>query len=266
MPYPVIDPLKLHVLPLAQRRNLLTLVDETYRSLKVELRSDPAIRQQIECLAKIMLAARQRRAAIMLTYGEQLNKNGVGPLLNRLIKAGGAIGQAAGHDARIFAASVDRLEGGVHVSIGCAIMSPQIFEKLFSAANGIRASEGRELLGGHCLVIVDLQDGGGWGWSRGDPSSTNPAYYLRFCKSFYRMVGTLDYIRYNNRVFLVHLLHTLSVTATADTGLRIDLPDQTQLLSGARADSDVVEATQHRRTDDGVGEESAIAAHAGRTH
>ena len=82
-------------------------------------------------------------------------------------------------------------------------MSPQVFEKAFSAANNIRAAEGRPLLTDHYLAIVDLQDGGGWDWSRGEPPSTNPAYYLRFCKSFYRMGGTLDYIRCDNRVFLV---------------------------------------------------------------
>ena len=90
-------------------------------------------------------------------------------------------------------------------------MSPQVFEKAFSAANGIRASEGRELLSGHHLVIVDLQDGGGWDWSQGEPPSTNPAYYLRFCKSFYRMGGTLDYIRCDNREFLTYLLRTLGL-------------------------------------------------------
>ena len=59
-------------------------------------------------------------------------------IVNHPMYHGGAIGRAAGHDARVFAASVDRLEGGVHVSIGSAIMSPQVFEKAFSAANGIR--------------------------------------------------------------------------------------------------------------------------------
>jgi hypothetical protein len=119
---------------------------------------------------------------------------------------GAAIGRAAATDVRIFTASVDRLEGGVHMSVGSAIMSPQVFEKALSAANNLRASEGRNFLSDHFLVIVDLQDGGGWDWSQGEPPSTNPAYYLRFCKSFYRMGGTLDYIRCDNRAFLAGLL------------------------------------------------------------
>lgn len=132
-------------------------------------------------------------------------------ITNHPMYHGGAIGRAAATDARIFTASVDRLEGGVHVSVGSAIMSPQVFEKAFSAANNIRESEGRPFLDGHCLAIVDLQDGGGWDWSQGEPPSTNPAYYLRFCKSFYRMGGELDYIRCDNRVFLAHLLRRLGV-------------------------------------------------------
>jgi len=119
---------------------------------------------------------------------------------------GGAIGRAAATDVRIFTASVDRLEGGVYTSVGSAIMSPQVFEKALSAANNLRASEGRSFLANHYLAIVDLQDGGGWDWSQGEPPSTNPAYYLRFCKSFYRMGGMLDYIRCDNRAFLKHLI------------------------------------------------------------
>lgn len=367
MPYPAIDPLKLRVFPLAQRRNLLHLADETAKAASAPSPSDPEVCRQIDQLAEKMLAARDRKAAIMFTYGAHLIKNGAGPLLNRLIEAGlathlatqgagiihdwefslqghsgesvrenapagtfgawdetgrylnlavltgaaeglglgesvgqmieedridlpspaelrrhiacdptnlltaaradllwtmetfglsegslpirhpfkfcsvpacafrhrvsftvhpgigydiiinhpmyhgGAMGRAAARDARVFAASVDQLEGGVHVSIGCAIMSPQVFEKAFSAANGLRASEGRNLLNNHHLAIVDLQDGGGWDWSRGEPPSTNPAYYLRFCKSFYRMGGTLDYVRCDNRAFLTHLLRRLGI-------------------------------------------------------
>jgi len=133
-------------------------------------------------------------------------------IVNHPLYHGGAIGRAATTDVRVFAASVDRLEGGgVYASIGCAIMSPQVFEKAFSAANNVRAAEGRPLITDHNIAIVDLQDGGGWDWSKGEPPSTNPAYYLRFCKSFYRMGGTLDYVRCDNRVFLAELLRQLGI-------------------------------------------------------
>lgn len=132
-------------------------------------------------------------------------------IVNHPLYHGGAVGRSAETDVRIFAQSVDGLDGGVSMSVGCAIMSPQIFEKAFSAANNLRKADGRPLLSEHHLAIVDLQDGGGWDWSQGEPPSTHSAYYLRFCKSFYRMGGTLDYIRCDNRVFLAELLRQLKI-------------------------------------------------------
>jgi len=367
MSYPALDPQRLRVFPLAQRRNLLDAAREMAQSAAADPPGDSAVDAQIESLAQRMLSARDRGAAIIFAYGAHLIKNGAGPLLNALIDAGlvthlatqgagiihdwefafqgssgesvrenapagtfgswdetgrwlnlaalvgaaeglglgeavgrmivedrlvlpsaaqlcdeiaadpahplaaakadllwtinahrlptgvlrvehpykncsvpaaayrrrvpftvhpgigydiivnhplyhgGAIGRAATTDVRIYAASVDRLDGGVYVSIGSAIMSPQVFEKAFSAANNIRVAEGRDLLTSHYLAIVDLQDGGGWDWSRGEPPAENPAYYLRFCKSFYRMGGTLDYIRCDNRVFLAELLRRVGI-------------------------------------------------------
>ena len=155
-------------------------------------------------------AAYRRRVAFTVHPGI-----GYDIIVNHPLFHGGAIGRAAATDARIFAASVDRLDGGVHVSIGSAIMSPQIFEKAFSAANNVRNTEGRPPLSEHYLAIVDLQDGGGWDWTRGEPPKTNPAYYLRFCKSFYRMGGKLDYIRCDNRVFLAQLLRCAGIEPAA---------------------------------------------------
>jgi hypothetical protein len=130
-------------------------------------------------------------------------------ITNHPLYHGAAIGRASATDVRIFTASVDRLQGGVSMSVGSAIMSPQVFEKAFSAANNLRVVQGRPLISDHYLAIVDLQDGGGWDWSKGEPPSSNPAYYLRFCKSFYRMGGTLDYVRCDNRAFLIQLLQRL---------------------------------------------------------
>jgi hypothetical protein len=154
----------------------------------------------------VLNATYQHRVALTVHPGI-----GYDIITNHPLYHGGAIGRAATTDARIFAASVDRLDGGVYMSVGSAIMSPQVFEKAFSAANNIRSTDGRPLLTDHYLAIVDLQDGGGWDWSHGEPPSTNPAYYLRFCKSFYRMGGTLDYLRCDNREFLVHLLQRLGI-------------------------------------------------------
>ena len=379
MPYPALDPMRLRVFPLAERRNLTDVAEEAANAAAAAPPDDPAVTAQIERLAERMLAARARGAAIMLTYGAHLIKNGAGPLLNALIDAGlvthlatqgagiihdwefafqgrssesvrenapagtfgcwdetgrwlnlaalvgvaeglgwgeavgrmiaedqlviptaehlraeiaadpahplaaakadllwaitahslptgvlrvehpfkrysvpaaahrrgtaftvhpgigydiivnhplfhgGAIGRASATDARIFAASVDRLDGGVYLSIGSAIMSPQVFEKAFSAVNNVRNAEGRAPLTSHHMTIVDLADGGGWDWTKGEPPKTNPAYYLRFCKTFHRMGGTLDYIRCDNRVFLAQLIRCLGISSDCGDSSRLSM-------------------------------------------
>jgi len=121
---------------------------------------------------------------------------------------GGGIGRAAVTDARIFARSVMDLSGGVYLSIGSAIMSPQVFEKAFSCANNVLRQEGSRI-DGHYIGVVDIQEGGDWDWTSGEPPKEHPAYYLRFCKSFYRMGGTVDYFCVDNRVFLSALVESL---------------------------------------------------------
>lgn len=88
MPYRAIDPRQLRVFPLAQRRNLLRIADEAAKAAALDQPSGPAVDEQISRLAKRILAAHKQGAAIMLTYGAHLIKNGAGPLLNRLIEAG----------------------------------------------------------------------------------------------------------------------------------------------------------------------------------
>jgi hypothetical protein len=122
---------------------------------------------------------------------------------------GGAIGRTSATDTRIFAHGVKNLSGGVYLSIGSAIMSPQVFEKAMSLANNLLKPQGKEVQGHH-MTVVDLQDSGGWDWTRGEPPKDSPAYYLRFCKTFARMGGTLDYICGDNRVVLANLVRSLN--------------------------------------------------------
>jgi len=62
---------------------------------------------------------------------------------------------------------------------------------------------------GHSIFVVDIQDGGNWDWSKGEPATDNPAYYLRFCKSFARMGGEMRYVQCDNVAFLHNLLERL---------------------------------------------------------
>jgi hypothetical protein len=119
---------------------------------------------------------------------------------------GAVIGRAAEMDYRLIAGSIEQLDGGVVLSVGSAIMAPQVFEKGVSAVNNLRLQQGRKILHDHTIYVVDIQDGGGWDWSRGEPPKDNPAYYLRFCKSFSRMGGTMNYAQCDNVSFLHHLL------------------------------------------------------------
>ena len=122
---------------------------------------------------------------------------------------GAVIGRAATVDFQQFAGAVEKLDGGVVLCIGSAIMGPQVFEKSLSCVNNLRLQQGRPIVQGHSIYVVDLQDGGDWDWSRGEPPRDNPAYYLRFCKSFARMGGTMRYVQCDNVVFLHNLFHAL---------------------------------------------------------
>ena len=123
--------------------------------------------------------------------------------------SGAAIGRAAELDFKLFAGAVDQLDGGVVLSIGSAIMAPQVFEKSLSCVHNIRFQQGRPPVRDFSIFVVDLQDGGNWDWSQGEPPKDNPAYYLRFCKSFSRMGGAMHYVQCDNLAFVHNLLHEL---------------------------------------------------------
>lgn len=122
---------------------------------------------------------------------------------------GAVIGRAAEIDFRYFGTAVESLDNGVVLSVGSAIMAPQVFEKSISCVNNIRLQESRAIVHGHTIYVVDIQDGGNWDWTKGEPPKDNPAYYLRFCKSFSRMGGAMHYMQIDNAAFLHNLYHLL---------------------------------------------------------
>ncbi|MCO6454721.1 MAG: hypothetical protein J5I93_05410 [Pirellulaceae bacterium] len=130
-------------------------------------------------------------------------------IANHPVFSGSALGRGAEWDFKLFGGSVDQLDGGVVLSIGSAIMGPQVFEKSLSCVNNLRLQSGRQVVRDHSIYVVDLQDGGNWDWTQGEPPKTNPAYYLRFCKSYSRMGGTMRYLQCDNAAFIHHLYHEL---------------------------------------------------------
>lgn len=124
------------------------------------------------------------------------------------ISCGAAVGRTAERDFLSFAHSVSVLDGGVYLSVGSAVMSPMIFEKAFAMAQNLSLQKGRKIER-HYILAVDLAKLD-WDWKKGEPPEDNPAYYLRFCKTFSRVGGTMRYLRLHNRDFLLALSKELN--------------------------------------------------------
>ena len=130
-------------------------------------------------------------------------------IYNHPMNHGAAIGRTALRDFLVFAKQVSNLDGGVYMSVGSAVMSPMIFEKSLSMAQNLSIQEGKHI-DNHFMLVVDLAKST-WDWSKaGEPPMDNPAYYLRYCKTFSRMGGTMRYLSADNRDFLISLYKELN--------------------------------------------------------
>ena len=122
---------------------------------------------------------------------------------------GAAVGRTAERDFLRFADSVAGLTDGVYMSVGSAVMSPMVFEKSLSMSQNLALQRG-ETIHGHRIFVVDLAEST-WDWNQsGEPPMDNPAYYLRYCKTFSRMGGQMSYTTADNRDFLLALYQELS--------------------------------------------------------
>ncbi len=130
-------------------------------------------------------------------------------IYNHPMNHGAAIGRTALRDFLVFAKQVGNLDGGVYMSVGSAVMSPMIFEKSLSMSQNLLIQEGKHV-DNHFMLVVDLAKST-WDWSgAGEPPMDNPAYYLRYCKTFSRMGGTMRYLSADNRDFLINLYGELN--------------------------------------------------------
>ncbi len=128
-------------------------------------------------------------------------------IYNHPMNYGPALGRTAERDFLTYAEAVSRIEGGVYLSIGSAVMSPMVFEKSLSMAQNIAIQRG-EHIDNHYILVCDLAEST-WDWRKGEPPEDNPAYYLRYNKSFSRMGGTMRYLQIDNRDLLLNLLQLL---------------------------------------------------------
>ena len=130
-------------------------------------------------------------------------------ITNHPMFKGSIVGRAAESDFELFCKEVEGLDQGSVLSIGSAIMGPQVFEKSLSCVHNVRRQEDRQNVTGHSIHVVDLQDGGKWDWTKGEPPKNSPAYYLRFCKSYSRMGGIMHYLQCDNATFIHQLYKRL---------------------------------------------------------
>ena len=128
-------------------------------------------------------------------------------IYNHEMNHGALLGRAAERDFLTFADGISRLDGGVYISIGSAVMSPMIFEKSLSMAQNVSIQSGNHI-DNHYMLIVDLAESD-WDWRNGEPPEDHPAYYMRYNKSFSRMGGEMRYLTADNRDFLSGLCRKL---------------------------------------------------------
>ena len=130
-------------------------------------------------------------------------------IYNHPMNHGALLGRTAERDFLTFAESVTRIDGGVYLSLGSAVMSPMVFEKSFSMAQNLAIQQGQHI-DGHYILVADLAKSN-WDWRKGEPPEDNPDYYLRHNKSFSRMGGQMRYLSLDNRDFLLALNQKLKI-------------------------------------------------------
>jgi hypothetical protein len=100
---------------------------------------------------------------------------------------GAALGQTSYQDFLIFTQEVTRLEGGVALSFGSAVMGPEVYLKALSMARNVAHQEGKEIrrftTGVFDLIALD-------GDTRKQAPKSDPRYYYRPWKTI--LVRTVD--------------------------------------------------------------------------
>jgi hypothetical protein len=89
---------------------------------------------------------------------------------------GAAWGAASYRDFLIFAATVERLEGGVMLSFGSAVMAPEVYLKALAMSRNVAHQQGRTIRD-FATAVFDLLPIAGDIHS--EPSRNDPGYYFR---------------------------------------------------------------------------------------
>ncbi|HEY1379274.1 MAG TPA: hypothetical protein VGF55_20900, partial [Gemmataceae bacterium] len=119
---------------------------------------------------------------------------------------GAALGQTSYQNFLTFAATVERLEGGVLLNFGSAVMGPEVYLKALAMARNVAHQEGRHIRHFTTAVfdLIPLE-----GDHRRQAPKTDPRYYYRPWKTILvRTVadgGQSFYVQGDHRVTLPHL-------------------------------------------------------------
>lgn len=113
---------------------------------------------------------------------------------------GAALGAASYTDMLVYAHQVSRLEGGVLLCFGSAVMGPEVYLKALSMARNVAHSEGR-VIAHLTTAVFDLQDLGND--LEHEPDKSQPTYYFRPYKTILvrtvRDGGESYYVRGDHR-------------------------------------------------------------------
>jgi len=121
---------------------------------------------------------------------------------------GAALGQTSYQDFLIFTQSVTNLEGGVLLSLGSAVMGPEVYLKALSMARNVAHQDGKKICGFTTGVfdLIAIDDD-----HRRQAPKSDPRYYYRPWKTILvRTVadgGESFYVQGDHRVTVPHLYH-----------------------------------------------------------
>ena len=121
---------------------------------------------------------------------------------------GAALGQTSYQDFLIFTHSVTNLEGGVLLSLGSAVMGPEVYLKALAMARNVAHQDGKKICrfttGVFDLIAIDDDH-------RRPAPKSDPRYYYRPWKTILvRTVadgGESFYVQGDHRVTVPHLYH-----------------------------------------------------------
>lgn len=127
---------------------------------------------------------------------------------------GAAIGGASHRDFLVFAEQARSLEGGVLMSLGSAVMGPEVYLKALAMARNVAHQEGMSISRFTTGVFDLLALGGDW---KAQAPKSDPRYYYRPWKTILvRTVadgGESHYVQGDHRDTVPHLRHAFEAAA-----------------------------------------------------